>query len=150
MPDYDDPEVEEQWCQQRRAEVEEYLRRENVDHGRIGDWPAWHVAPYVSVWAVESKSRPSWIGWWVICGDLPTDYVSSANITDPREALRAFGERWRDLARVMADEDQAPDVRIGGPGDGPALAGPLKSRASVLLEWADDSELWDAVDGGSG
>ena len=150
MPDYDDPEIEEQWCQERRAQVEEYLRRESVDHGRIGEWPAWHVAPYVSVWAVESKSRPNWIGWWVICGDLPTDYLSAANIADPREALRAFGERWRELARVMADEDHAPDVRIGGPGDGVALAGPLKSRASMLLEWADDNEVWDAVDGGTG
>jgi hypothetical protein len=150
VPDNDDPAIEEEWCQQRRDQVEDYLRRENVAHGRVGEWPAWHVAPYVSVWAVESTSRPDWIGWWVICGDVPTDYVSAANIKHPRDAVRAFGERWRELARVMADGDQAPDVRIGGPEEAVSLAGPLKSRASMLLQWADDNELWDGVDRASG
>ena len=53
MPDYEDPAFEEQWCEARRAEVAAYLEREGVVHGRmhgrIGEWPAWHVAPYVSV-----------------------------------------------------------------------------------------------------
>ncbi len=65
---------EERWCQERRAQVAEYLRREGVRHGRIGEWRAWHVAPYVSVWAIESATLPESVGWWVICGDGPTDY----------------------------------------------------------------------------
>jgi Domain of unknown function (DUF4826) len=85
VPDFDDPVVEEQWCQERRAQVEEYLLSEGVEPGRIGEWPALHVAPYVSVWAVESRSRPEWVGWWVICGDMLTDYVSAAQIKHPRD-----------------------------------------------------------------
>ena len=53
-PDYDDPVVEERWCNEQRANVVKYLRSQKVEHGSIGDWPAWHVAPYVSIWAVES------------------------------------------------------------------------------------------------
>jgi hypothetical protein len=78
--DYDDPEVEERWCEQQRVAVNEYLQSQGVKHGRVGDWPAWHVAPYVSIWAIESVNRPEWIGWWVICGDLPTDYISASDI----------------------------------------------------------------------
>ncbi|MBL0041714.1 MAG: DUF4826 family protein [Xanthomonadales bacterium] len=52
---YDDPELEERWCMDRRQEVESYLSKEQVPHGRIGEWPAWHVAPYVSIWAIESQ-----------------------------------------------------------------------------------------------
>jgi hypothetical protein len=59
---YDDPAVEERWCESRRVEVVDYLRREGVGHRRVGEWPAWHVAPYVSVWAVESRTRPGWVG----------------------------------------------------------------------------------------
>jgi hypothetical protein len=36
-PNYDDPAVEEAWCNVRRAEVAAYLEREGVIHGRIGD-----------------------------------------------------------------------------------------------------------------
>ena len=142
-PDYDDPAIEEAWCGERRAQVESYLRGEGVDHGEIGDWPAWHVAPYVSIWAVQSQARPGWVGWWVICGDLPTDYLSAAKIRHPRDAVRSFGERWRDLARLMADGDQTSDIQIGRPEDGPSLSPLLSSRASILLEWADDDSQWD-------
>lgn len=144
--DYDDPMVEEQWCQERRAQVEDYLLHEGVEHGRIGEWPAWHLAPYVSVWAVESKARPEWVGWWVICGDLPTDYVSAAKIKHPREAIRCFAERWRELARVMASGDRAPDIQIGPPEDGPSLSALLNSRASTLLVWVDDDAQWEHLD----
>ncbi len=44
-PNYDDPAIEEQWCSERRAQVIEYLEREKVSHGEVGEWPAWHVVP---------------------------------------------------------------------------------------------------------
>ncbi|MEW6745775.1 MAG: DUF4826 family protein [Planctomycetota bacterium] len=51
-PDDGDPEIEERWCAEMRGNVARYLAREQVPHGQIGEWPAWHVAPYVSVWAL--------------------------------------------------------------------------------------------------
>lgn len=144
MPDYDDPAVEEQWCE-RRAEVAVYLQREGVDHGRVGEWPAWHVAPYVSIWAIESKRRPDWVGWWVICGDLPTDYVSAANIKHPREAIRSIAEEWREQARLMATRERPDDIRIGRSEDWPSLAPLLDARASMLLKLANDDSIWEDV-----
>ncbi len=99
---YDDPAIEEQWCMERRAQVIEYLNREKVIHGEVGEWPAWHVAPYVSIWAIESKKSPGWVGWWAICGDLPTDYVSAKSVKHPREALNAFGESWKKQSLLMS------------------------------------------------
>ncbi len=61
-PDYDDPDVEERWCSDQRRLVDDYLRSQGVEHGQIGEWPAWHIAPYVSIWAVESRVRPGSIG----------------------------------------------------------------------------------------
>ena len=135
MPDWDDPAVEEEWCAERRAEVEAYLQREGIDHGRIGEWPAWHVAPYVSAWAIESKARPEWVGWWVICGDLPTDHISSAGARCPRDAVRAIAKEWLELAGYMERGELHRDSRLGRPEDWPSLAPMLRSRAELLLAW---------------
>jgi hypothetical protein len=145
--DYDDPEINAQWCGERRREVAEYLRVEGLTHGRIGDCPAWQVAPYVSVWAVESLAVPGAVGWWAISGDLPNDYVSSSEAKDPRQAVRAIALLWREAAQCIARGEKHPTFRIGsGQHDG-ELAPLLKSRAELLLDWVDDPEVWED-DGG--
>jgi hypothetical protein len=141
--DYDDPAVEEKWCLERRAEVIEYLDREKVSHGEVGECPAWHVAPYVSIWAIESKKSPGWVGWWVICGDLPTDYISSKSIKHPREALRAFSRRWAKLSSLMSKGERDPSITVGSPENWQELAPLLKSRAEIFEEWSSDDSLWD-------
>lgn len=142
MTNYDDPAVEEQWCEDRRAQVVDYLQREGIQHGRVGEWPAWHVAPYVSVWAIESLKVPESIGWWVICGDLPTDVVSAADIGHPRDAARAFANRWRDAAPYMERGEEHPDLRLGSPESWTELASLLRARAELLAEWAEDDSVW--------
>jgi hypothetical protein len=145
-PDYDDPEVEERWCREQREHVAGYLRRQNVDHGRIGEWPAWHVAPHVSIWAIESRLRPEWIGWWVISGDLPTDYISSRDVEPPqhpRKAMRVFGQNWLEVVAAWKDDREHEDIQIGDPSSHEELGPLLAARAELLLKWADDDLLWE-------
>ena len=125
-----------------------YLQGEGVDYGHVGEWPAWHVAPYVSIWAIESRKRPDGIGWWVICGDLPTDYISAASLRHPRDAIRALGEQWRVQAQLMISGERQADIRIGQSADWPLLAPLLSTRAAMLIQWADDDSLWEDLDGG--
>ena len=66
--DYDRPELEEGWCEERRSDVAAYAAKHLRPHSEIGDWPAWHVVPHVAVWAVESADRPGRVAAWVICG----------------------------------------------------------------------------------
>ena len=147
-PDYDDPGVEEAWCDERLAEVAEYLEEQGIAHGEIGDWPAWHVAPYVSIWAVESATRPGWVGHWVICGDLPTDHVAKADAADPREAVRVIAGRWTDAAGFMANGEVHPQFGIGSSAEERRKLAPmLASRAALLARWADDDEIWDDEEG---
>jgi hypothetical protein len=138
----DESAAEERWCEERRAEVTRYLAREGVNHGRIGEWPAWHLAPYVSIWAIESSKTPDSVGWWVICGDLPTDYVSAEGAKNPRDAMRTIAESWREQADLMAHGKSRPDIRIGQPEEWPSLSPLLKSRAATLLAWANDDAVW--------
>jgi hypothetical protein len=144
---YEDPDLEAHWCAECREQVVAYLKGEGVAHGPVGEWPAWHAAPYVSLWAVESLQTPGVIGWWAICGDLPTDYISAAGASHPRDAMRVIAQQWRKVASVMAYGEQLPDHTIGSREDGPSLAPLLEGRAKALAEWADDDALWQEPDG---
>jgi hypothetical protein len=140
--DRDDPIVEERWCAERRAEVTEYLARQRVEHGEVGSWPAWHVAPYVSIWAIESLRAPGDVGWWAICGDLPTDYLSAANVEHPREAMLAFADTWGEAAACMLNGGSPIGVTFGPPEQSSELAPLLQKRADLLRHFAGDDSFW--------
>ena len=146
MLDYDDPRIEAQWFAVRRNEVAEYLGREGVMHGQIGKEPAWYVAPYVSIWAVESLKSSGTVGWWAISGDLPTDYVSAKAIEHPRDAMRAIATLWKEAGECMLRGEKHPTFRIGAGDSDEELAPMLASRAQTLLGWVDDPEAWDEDD----
>ena len=139
-----EPTSEEDWCAAHAADVAACLQRLALAHGRIGDWPAWHLMPYASIWAVESRERPEWIGWWAICGDLPSDAIAAHDLPTPRDAMRAFGKRWvahadcLDRGEVPANWAHLPDEAL------PKLAAQLKSRGAALQLWADDAASWPA------
>ncbi len=140
--DWDDPAVEEHWCGERRQIVTEYLAKEGLKHGEVGEWPAWHTAPYVSLWAIESLAAPGHVGWWVICGDLPTDYASAATVKHPRTALLAFADTWKEVAACMRKGDPHPDVRVGPLKPNPELTALLENRSELLRRFAQDDDLW--------
>ncbi|MDF1838752.1 MAG: DUF4826 family protein [Planctomycetota bacterium] len=139
-PDYDDPEVDREWCLAARSEVVEYLAGTGVQHGPVGDWPAWHVAPILSIWAVESVKQPGAVGWWVIYGDIPTDYIGSAGLHHPREVLRAIAWRWKEYVDAVRGGSPPDGFAIG---DGsPELIDLLEGRAGLLVEMSSDDEVW--------
>jgi hypothetical protein len=134
---------EDTWIASQRKVVQEYLERERVEHLGVGEYPAFHVYPYVAVWAVQSKKAPNWVGWWAISGDLPMDYVSRGKIAHPREALRAFAHRWREMSDFMLRGEEHPDVKIGTPDQWPELGELLQRRAQILQSYADDDDIWE-------
>jgi hypothetical protein len=141
-PDYADPAVEERWCEERRAQVLAYLQHQGIKHGRVGEWPAWHIAPYASIWAIESAARSDWVGWWVVCGDLPTDSISADQIEHPRDALRAIAQRWLDVAAHTKRGESHPTIRIGTAGSEAELMPLLERRGAILLKWSNDDACW--------
>jgi hypothetical protein len=141
-PDYQDPAVDERWCQERHAQVLAYLQTQKIAHGRVGEWPAWHMAPFVSIWAIESAARPDWVGSWVVCGDLPTDTISADQYEHPRDALRAIATRWLEVAAYMRRGEPHPTIRIGPSYPPEELMPILERRGAILLKWANDEACW--------
>ncbi len=133
---------EDKWISAQRKVVEEYLRREGVDHLGVGEYPAFHVHPYLAVWAVQSKKAPGWVGWWAISGDLRTDYVTRGKIAHPRQAIREFAQRWREVSEYMIRGEAHPDVRIASPNEWPRLGPLLRNRADILQRYVDENDIW--------
>jgi hypothetical protein len=134
--------AEQEFLQETRKRVVEYLNREGVPHGGVAKEPQWFVHPSVAIWAIGSGRVPGAIGWFAIAGDLPTDYISSAETADAREAVRKFAQRWAGLARNMRERVPDPDLSVGSPEDWPQLAELLHRRARLLADYASDDDNW--------
>ncbi|MGH7973864.1 MAG: DUF4826 family protein [Limisphaerales bacterium] len=136
------PDLEDSWIEAERRRAEEYLREQRCEHLGVGEYPAFHVHPYLALWAVLSKRSPGQIAWWVVTGDLPADYISSSVGRNPREALRAFARHWRGLSGYMLRGVPHPDYGIGTPDQWPELGNLLRRRADIMQRYADDDEVW--------
>jgi hypothetical protein len=134
---------EERWCSDLRRQVTDYMAHTGVHHGEIGEVPAWDVFPHISIWAVEGGKAPGNVGWWVICGDCPTDYVVCTGDRTPRGAVESFAERWGKAAVAMMNGEQYPDFVVGNPADARELAPMLAARAEVLRLAALDDSVWN-------
>jgi hypothetical protein len=136
-------EEEALWNSSMRRRVTEYIVRQGIVHGQIGDAPAWSVFPCVSIWAIESGNSRGWVGWWVICGDCPTDYAACTGDRTPRAAVEEFSSRWRAASAAMLKGERLPEFSVGNAGNAGELAPLLTSRAELLAEWALDDSLWE-------
>jgi Domain of unknown function (DUF4826) len=133
MPD------EAEWLREQRANVEEYLSREGMQHGGVAEEPAWTVELLVALWAVRAHEPSGTIGWWVITGDVPTDLVSSRDAPDARTALRVFSTRLSEASVEDHPEAQArPPEKLQG------LARLLRAQAEILRQIAEDDDEWPA------
>jgi hypothetical protein len=142
--DYDDPEVEAQWLAEQRESVEHYLKEECVLHGSVASKPAWFLAPYVSIWTSDSVRYPGSVGYWIICGNLPTDYLGGDDAQTPREAIGRFANRWFEVSEYMLRGEEHPTVKIGNAENRRELGDLLRRRAEILKDWVEDDNMgWD-------
>jgi len=137
--------IEADWVQEQRRAVADYLEREGVRHGEIGAWPAWHVRPYLAIWAIESATSPGRVGLWGISGDCPTDHMSSPEADHPRAVMRHFARAWTRAAEHMLRGEEDPELVIGTRETWPELGDLLLRRALLLRDWADDETLWTSA-----
>ena len=129
--------IEEDWLDEQQEVAYQYMKRTGSNYGSIEHTPSFYLSPYVAVWAVESGKSPGEIGWWIITGDLPTDYISSSVISSAREAIIAFSKRWLNSVNMHKIGKVDPTITLSD-----ETADLLESRAQILAEWAYDESLW--------
>jgi uncharacterized protein DUF4826 len=127
-----------------RMHVKEYIAWQGISHGQVGEVPGWSIFPCISIWAIESGSSPGCVGWWVICGDCPTDYATCTGDRTPRAAVEEFSSRWRAASAAMLKGERLPGFSVGNSENAGKWGPLLVSRAQMLAEWALDDSLWEA------
>lgn len=97
----------------------------------------------MSVWAIESGTVPGWVGWWVICGDCPTNYVTCTSDRTPRSAIEMIAARWREAAALLKNGKQHPQFIVGKAEAARELAPLLAARAELFEQFALDDSIWE-------
>jgi len=129
-------ENERAWIAAQYA-AEKYLRQEEIEHGGVRGYPAFHVHPDAAIWAVQSSSSPGKIVYWVVTGTLPTTWhVSITDCPGPREALREVSRSFLQTASFLRRENLSFDPRILTPYE-PEMAGRFQSAAEMLLRYTE-------------
>ena len=132
----------DKWAGLQRVQVIEYLTTQGIISPNVGEWPAFDVAPYFAIWAVESKEIEEKIGWWAFSGDCPTDYVTEKGECHPRAALGYLIDSWKGYIPHMRAGRQPPATKFGKGTDLEELGSLLEKRISVFEEWYSDDDLW--------
>jgi hypothetical protein len=130
------------WCAEQRQQVIAHFHDEGLAIPAVEELPVWHVAPIVSVWAVEDASDTS-RRWWAISGDLPTDHIVREPKSSPRQALHDIGLRWRDGAAKWAKGQSAEGWGLRNRDKEKELAPLLAVRAELFLDIAADDSNWE-------
>ena len=133
------------WVEKQRDIVARYLTKHGVDDPKVGEWPAFELAPHFAIWAIESKKTAGKIGWWAFSGDIPTDYVAEDGQCHPRHALKLLLAQWAGYLPSMKNGEHPPHMRFGpaSASDLPMLADLLERRMEMLQSFYDDDECWE-------
>jgi len=106
--------------------VRELIANNLIDIEVFEARPSWMVANQVVIGQVREVNSTA-IFSWVICGDLPTDHISSDLAATPRDAARHFSLKWQLDATRQTD---------------PLAGERLSQKAELLYDLAENEDIW--------
>lgn len=128
--------------QKRQAWVREHFQKANRFLAEKGVIPekvimeeSRFLAPFVAIWKLESK-QPKKQTYWVMSGDLPSDFVEASVAPNAREALRHFSMMWQMKAENLKQSGVTSDPTQA------QFAALLISRAESLYKLYNDEKMW--------
>ncbi|AQS35739.1 hypothetical protein Sps_00541 [Shewanella psychrophila] len=128
-------ELRQEWIREHFQKANHFLAEKGVIPSKVIADESRYLAPYVAVWKMESK-QPKKQTFWVMSGDLPSDYVDVKVAATARDALRHFSMMW---------QLKAENLQKSGATNEPTqakFAQLLVSRAESLYHIHNDEKLW--------
>jgi hypothetical protein len=139
---------DEKWEKEMRDNVVHYLDSGNVaQYGEIGSEPAYSIPNIISIWAIESKSKPGFVGFWCFAGDIPTDVIQrnwNDDKDNPRKALFRLLEQWKLWLPHLSQGDNPPDINLRSSAEmRKHMSSLLSLRIDFLQEVQGNDEYWE-------
>lgn len=129
--------LRQEWVRTQFQKANRFLAEKGVIPSKVLADESRYLAPYMAIWKMESK-RPTKKTYWVMSGDLPSDFVDVKVAATARDAVRHFSMMWQLQAENL--------VRSGATRDATQakFAQLLVSRAESLYRMHNDDKLWHA------
>ncbi|MEE1978773.1 DUF4826 family protein [Shewanella xiamenensis] len=130
--------LRQEWVRTQFQKANRFLAEKGVIPSKVLADESRYLAPYLAIWKMESK-RPTTKTYWVMSGDLPSDFVDVKVAKTARDAVRHFSMMWQmqaeNLIRSGATRRDATQAKF-------ALL--LVSRAESLYRMHNDEKLWNS------
>ncbi|MCT8986773.1 DUF4826 family protein [Shewanella phaeophyticola] len=127
--------LRQEWVRTQFQKANRFLAEKGVIPSNVLASESRYLAPYLAIWKMESK-QPKKQTFWVMSGDLPSDYVDVKVAATARDAIRHFSLMWQLKAENLhqsgatRDETQRKFAQL------------LVSRAESLHRMHQDEKLW--------
>lgn len=124
-----------EWVREQFQKANKFLAEKGIIPSKVLEQDSRYLAPYLAIWKLESK-QPQKKTYWVMSGDLPTDYVDVSVAETAREAVRHFSMMWQLKAENLIKSGATKDATQA------KFAQLLVARAESLYKIQEDENLW--------
>lgn len=124
-----------EWVREQFQKANKFLAEKGIIPSKVLEQDSRYLAPYLAIWKLESK-QPQKKTYWVMSGDLPTDYVDVSVAETAREAVRHFSMMWQLKAENLIKSGATKDATQA------KFAQLLVARAESLYQIQEDENLW--------
>lgn len=124
-----------QWFNEQLGKATRYLAEQGVILDTVFHDQSTYVAPMFAIFKIRCKDRKK---YWVIAGDLPTDFTPDTAAKDFKSALRHFTLNWQMKAENMIRAGLRDNIQRD-------FAQLLITKAEALYAFVDNNVLWDKL-----
>lgn len=121
-----------EWVREQFQKANKFLAENGVLFETVITEESRYLMPYLAVWKIKAMDSKL---YWVISGDLPTDYTSVDNAKDAKEVLRHFAMHWQLKAENLMKAEGADESQK-------AFGALLINRAESLYTMQNTPEFW--------
>ncbi|MCL1060240.1 DUF4826 family protein [Shewanella gelidimarina] len=127
--------LRQEWIRTQFQKANKFLAEKGILPNKVHADESRYLAPFVAIWKMDSK-KPSKQTFWVMSGDLPSDYVDVNVAATARDAVRHFSMMWQ-----MKAENIQRSSLVNDPAQA-KFANLLISRAEGLYKMQADDKIW--------
>ncbi|MET1218224.1 MAG: DUF4826 family protein [Glaciecola sp.] len=121
-----------EWVRAQFQKANKHLAENGVMFESVVVEESRYMAPYLAVWKIKSNQGKF---FWVMSGDLPSDYVPANVASDVQGVLKHFALAWQLKAENLAANNPTEQTDI-------EYIQLLAHRAEGLYAMSEDEKLW--------
>jgi hypothetical protein len=118
------------WVREQYQIATKYLAEKGIVTDSVQVEDSRYLVPLLALWKITAIGGQK---YWVLCGDLPSDYSSINSANNAREALKYFSLKWQVQAENLLKVDD-PEQK--------EYAQLLIGRADGLYKLQSDESMW--------